>query len=214
MIFLISEFHYAAQQVNKADQPPRRHSEKPFNYIGDCRWLAVYLDADRLPRETPVTLIKNGLGLLALIAVVFGLTACNAVGGGSSKSDSEDWVWAGIPNSRILMFSRAADPHGYGEMYLLTKQGEIRQIVDNTHHNNNPSITRNGDRVAFHRWMIPDDFASLEVFMLDIGTGIETRLTDDVFATTIPKWSADGTKLAYSSWRTYDTVYRGQSFRA
>ena len=144
--------------------------------------------------------------------ILIGIMACDAGVDGSNESDPEDWVWADIPNSRILLFSRAADPYGYGEIYLLTKQGEIRQIVDNTHQNYNPSITRNGDWIAFHRWMTPGDFTSLELFMVEIGTGTEVRLTNDDFATAIPKWNADGTRLVYSSWRTYDTTTEANIF--
>ncbi|MBN2176971.1 MAG: PD40 domain-containing protein [Demequinaceae bacterium] len=151
-------------------------------------------------------MISRVASLALAAAFVLTLAACEP------EEDPTDWAWADAPNPRVLFVSRASDPHGNGEMYLLTKEGEIIPVLDGTSVNANPSITRDGTRVAFHRVVTPDDFSSTELFMVDLATGTETRLTTDEFATAIPKWNADGTELVYSSWRTYDTPSEANVF--
>jgi len=159
-----------------------------------------------------------------LVVAVFAAASCKGGSGGDATGSDTDtdqdteaetdthadengpsgWVWANAGNPRIILFSRAADPQGHGEMYLMTRDGEIAQVLDNTHKNYNPSITRDGGRIAFHRFEVPGLFESMDLFMLDLSTHEETRLTDDDFATAIPKWNPDGTRIIYSSWRNYD----------
>lgn len=142
----------------------------------------------------------------AVVGALVGITACDP------ESDPASWAWADVPNPRILLVSKATDPNGNPEVYIMTKEGEITQVLDGTYLNGNPSISDDGQRVAFHRWTTPDDFSSLELFMIDVATGEETRLTTDDFAATIPKWNDDGTRLIYSSWRTYDTPSEANVF--
>ncbi len=147
------------------------------------------------------TVALSGLALGSLLS----LAACSGDAGGTPGGDPSTWAWANASNPRILLLSHAADPYGNGEMYLLANDGTITPVVDGTHANANPSITDDGSRVAFHRYTTPGDFSSLDLFMVDISTGEETRLTDDAFPAAAPKWNPDGTRLLYSSWRTYDT---------
>ena len=145
------------------------------------------------------TLVAVAVGALAL-------TACDP------HVDPELWAWNDIPNDRILFVSKATDPYGNPEVYVMDKDGEITQVLDGTHLNGNPSLSDDGAKVAFHRWLDPGDFSSLELFMVDVVSGEETRLTTDGYFTTIPKWNDDGTRLVYSSGRTYDTPSEANVF--
>lgn len=146
---------------------------------------------------------------LVSVAVAVGamlLTSCDP------QPDPSSWAWADIPNDRIVFVSKATDPYGNPEIYLLTQEGDLTQVLDGTDLNGNPSISADGRRVAFHRWLNPEDFNSLELFMVDVATGTETRLTADGYFTTIPKWNDDGTRLVYSSGRTYDAPSEANVF--
>ncbi len=149
-------------------------------------------------------MVRRATSLILAVGFMLTLAACGQESD-ESKSDPASWAWADIPNESVLLLSHAADHHGNGEMYLLTRDGEITQILDGAHTNGSPSITDDGQRLAFHRFVTPGDFSSLTLFMVDVSTGTETRLTDDDFPAAAPKWSPDGTRLLYGSWRTYDT---------
>ncbi len=147
-------------------------------------------------------LAPGGLALGALLSIA----ACDA------PSDPVPWAWADVPNPRVLLVSHANDPTGNAEMFVLTKDGEVAPVLDGTYVNANPSITGDGELIAFHRYVTPGDFSSLELFMLDVDTGVETRLTNDAFANAAPKWNGDGTRLVYTSWRTGDTPSEANLF--
>jgi len=143
---------------------------------------------------------------LAFAASALVMTACDPV------TDPATWAWDDVPNDRILLVSKATDPYGNPEVYVMDKDGDIARVLDGTHDNANPSLSDDGTKVAFQRVVPPGDFSSLELFMVDVASGAETRLTTDDFATAIPKWDDTGTRLVYSSWRTYDSPSEANVF--
>ncbi|MCP4673698.1 MAG: hypothetical protein GY857_20620, partial [Desulfobacula sp.] len=144
--------------------------------------------------------------VLKRVLIIFVIGLASGCGGGS---DSEDWAWSQITNDKIVFLSKQQDTAGYGEIYLLTKDGQITQIVDNSYQNYNFALSPDGKAIAFHRWLVQDDFSSMELFHIDLDTLVETRLTNDDFASAIPKWNPAGSTLVYTAWRLYDQPAEG-----
>jgi Tol biopolymer transport system component len=145
---------------------------------------------------------------IACLALAFVLAACSggSSGGDDTDSDSDSDTdtgvsWADLPNHRIVFLSNAEAPATTTtELHLLEHPGTVTQLLDDATPHGNPSISPDGKTVAFHRFLVPDDFSSAELFLLDIETRVETRLTDNDFSSVAPKWSPDGSHLVFAAW--------------
>lgn len=102
------------------------------------------------------------------------------------------------PEAPIVFMSRADSPHG--ELYWMDTTGRITRLTDNERHENNPALSHDGTRIAFHGG---DEASPLswEIFVLDIATGDETQLTDNGVIDGHPDWSPDGTRIVFGSFR-------------
>jgi len=139
----------------------------------------------------------------ALVGVAF-TVAATLVGCGSSdetpgKSADAGTVsgWEDAGKSRLIFMAAGSGPSP--DVFLLDQSGSITTLVDDALPRGNPSIAPSGLEVAFHRQM-GAGFGSNEIFTRNVATGQETRVTDDAVADVAPKWSADGTRLVFSSW--------------
>lgn len=108
------------------------------------------------------------------------------------------YLWYQQENEQIVFMSRADDEEG--ELYLLNKKGEITRLTDNKRHENNPALSRDGSKVAFHAGE-SDNLLSWDIYVVDIHTLQETRLTNNTVLDGHPDWSPDGSKIVYASFQ-------------
>jgi Tol biopolymer transport system component len=107
-------------------------------------------------------------------------------------------VWKQQQNDTYLFMSRADSEAG--ELYLLDKEAHITRLTNNTRHENNPALSPDGTRIAFHAGD-ENDLLSWEIYILDLETGTETRLTDNRVLDAHPDWSPDGKQIVFASFR-------------
>jgi len=94
--------------------------------------------------------------------------------------------------------SRADEPSG--ELYVFDWDGSTRRLTHNGRHENNPALSRDGRKIAFHAG--PEgDLLGWEIYVLDIETGAETQLTRNRVLDGHPDWSPDGQRIVFASFR-------------
>lgn len=98
----------------------------------------------------------------------------------------------------VVFMSRADSPHG--ELYVMNTTGHIVRLTHNERHENNPALSRDGSKVAFHGGN-ESNMLSWEIFVIDLATGQETQLTNNFVLDGHPDWSPDGTQLVFASFR-------------
>lgn len=96
----------------------------------------------------------------------------------------------------IVFMSRA--DHPAGELYLMLIDGSIKRLTDNERHENNPAFSMDRSEIVYHGG-IEGDMLSWEIFMMDLNTGVETRLTNNRVTDGHPDWTPDGSSIVYSS---------------
>jgi Tol biopolymer transport system component len=133
--------------------------------------------------------------LIAHLSVVFALVI---VGTSCSDNDPDPTRWKDQPNERIVFMSKADSPEG--ELYLLDKSGQTSRLTYNNRHENNPALSPDGKKVAFHGGNI-NDLLTLDIFVIDLETKEETRLTNNNVLDGHPDWSPDGLKIVFASFR-------------
>ncbi|MCD4706965.1 MAG: hypothetical protein K8S62_04425 [Candidatus Sabulitectum sp.] len=127
---------------------------------------------------------------------LFFILAAGCGEGTSGPSDPFD-LWYSQQNESIVFLSKAHSSEG--ELYLLDKSGELTRLTHNNRHENNPAISRDGSRVAFQAGD-QTDMSTWEIYILDIGSGTETRLTNNSFIEAHPDWGPGDSLLVFSSW--------------
>lgn len=140
-----------------------------------------------------------------IIVIGFAFTLCTDKGGSPAQKDSFE-LWKEQPNEKIVFMSKADSPSG--EIYLMDKNGEITRLTDNDRHENNPALSPDGKKVAFHGG---DESNPLtwEIYVLDLETGEEMRLTNNNVIDGHPDWSPDGSKIVFASFRTIGVTPSG-----
>ena len=98
------------------------------------------------------------------------------------------------PNGKWIVFTSVAGT-GPGDIYIISSSGGEAVNLTNT-----PTVNEdwarwspNGQQIAFHRGPV----ASSELFILDLASETETRLTDNAVDDAWPEWSPDGKRLAF-----------------
>jgi len=105
-----------------------------------------------------------------------------------------------VPNEKIVFTSKADSEKG--ELYIMDVNGSnIERLTFNDFHENNPALSPDRKKVAFHRSKSEQDWSSYEIYILDLETGEETRLTNNNVLDGHPDWSPDGKKLIFASFR-------------
>lgn len=136
--------------------------------------------------------------LLSVLAV-----SCGNGDGGNGDNQTEPVqdalaLWKAQPNQNIVFMSKADSPEG--ELYLLDKTGQIKRLTNNTRHENNPALSRDGKKVAFNAGN-PNSMLSWEIYVLDLDTMHETQLTSNNAIDAHPDWSLDGSRIVFGSFR-------------
>lgn len=126
----------------------------------------------------------------------------------SDGAERKAWnVWANLENyndnvtenvvsSPIVFMSRADSSEG--ELYLMDTDGTINRLTNNNRHENNPAFSPDRKKVAFHAGE-EGDLLTWEIYVLDLETGEEQKITSNKVIDGHPDWSPDGTKLVFSS---------------
>jgi hypothetical protein len=96
------------------------------------------------------------------------------------------------------------DPHG-GEIWLLGLNGRLAQrLTSNRHHEEHPRISPDGRRIVFVRNVGRSgtlDANDNEIFVRDLRSGAEIRLTENRVEDGHPEWSYDGLRIIFHSRR-------------
>lgn len=110
----------------------------------------------------------------------------------------------------VVVVNRApANPAG-GDLWLADLRGRlVQRLTNNNAHEEHPKFSPDGRRIAFARnlgGLIPGgriDPRYNEIFVLDLRTGEERRLTRNEVEDGHPEWSYDGKQIAFHSRRSH-----------
>ncbi len=134
-------------------------------------------------------------GFPVIPAICLAIIGCGENTAG--PSDPFD-LWYSQQNESIVFMSRAHSTEG--ELYLLDKSGEITRLTYNSRHENSPAISRDGSQVAFQAGS-ESNMTTWEIYLLDIASGVETRLTSNTLIDAHPDWGPGDSLLVFSSWQ-------------
>ena len=135
--------------------------------------------------------VTIGIVVIAILAVILISEPVEA------KKDSHA-LWKEQPNEKIVFMSKADSPQG--ELYLLDKSGQITRLTNNNRHENNPALSPDGKKVAFHGGNT-NDLLTWDIYVIDLETKEETQLTNNSVLDGHPDWSPDGSKIVFASFR-------------
>lgn len=112
----------------------------------------------------------------------------------NSEGDDRDPAWS--PDGTKIAFTSERD--GNNEIYIMNADGTEQLRVTNSPEDEHfPAWSPDGARIVFSRLM-PDN--ANDLFVVDLATSVETRLTETLKITeSYPDWSPNGKKILYSS---------------
>lgn len=139
--------------------------------------------------------------LIVLLSVVLMLIVSGIACGNNDPDSSEEdpyALWKEQTAEKIVFMSKADSPEG--ELYLLDNHGQITRLTDDNRHENNPALSFDGRKVAFNGGEQGNQL-SWEIYILNIYTGEETRLTHNNVIDAHPDWSPDDSQIVFGSFR-------------
>ena len=141
---------------------------------------------------------KTSIILIALMILALLMISVACEEDGDVQEEDSFALWDQQPNEKIVFMSKADSPAG--ELYLLEKGGEVTRLTNNNRHENNPALSPDGKKVAFHGGDI-SEMLSWEIYTLNLETLQEDRLTNNSIIDAHPDWSPDGSKIVFGSFR-------------
>jgi len=113
--------------------------------------------------------------------------------GESSPHYSRDGQWIAYASGR---------DHPLGEIYLADVSGEnIQRLTENDVYDTSPRFSPDGSRLAFCRQFVEEidggQVKNGDIVIMDLGTGVEIRITEGPRFDCLPSWSPDGTRIVY-----------------
>ncbi len=106
-------------------------------------------------------------------------------------------VWKPQTNEKIIIASKVDSPEG--ELYVINKNGSVTRLTNNDRHENNPALSFDGKRIAFHAGEMEADPQTWDVYIMDLETMEEIQLTDNDYIDGHPDWSPDGNKIVFAA---------------
>lgn len=101
-----------------------------------------------------------------------------------------------IIDSTIVFMSRSDSEEG--ELYLIDNEGKIKRLTHNSRHENNPALSHDRQKIAFHAGEESNPL-TWDIYILDLQTGEEKRITNNNVIDGHPDWSPDDNALIFSS---------------
>jgi TolB protein len=121
--------------------------------------------------------------------------------------DGFDPAWS--PTGERIVFTEAGDGPGRREIHLASTDGSGSTLL--TRNGLDPAWSPDGRSIAFTRvgsrdvgGLTVDDFASEEIYVLDVAGRRIRRLTRNTVADKDPVWSPDGRSIVFVRWRNRD----------
>jgi len=114
------------------------------------------------------------------------------------KEISQSSLWINQPNEQIIFVSKADSEAN--ELYMLDKSQTINRLTNNDRMENNPALSFDGKKIAYHAGD-PNDVLTWEIYVMDLETLEEIQITDNNVLDGHPDWSPDGTKIVYASFQ-------------
>lgn len=99
----------------------------------------------------------------------------------------------GLLNPVLAPDGQAVAVAALGDLWLLPRQGQPRQITRDPFVDIDPAFSPDGRRLVF----ITDRSGAMELWLHDLASGSEQRLTATDAVASAPAWSPDGTEIAY-----------------
>jgi dipeptidyl aminopeptidase/acylaminoacyl peptidase len=98
------------------------------------------------------------------------------------------------PDGKWIAFGRNGTD-GHPEIFMVASDGSgEQQLTNNDVADAQPDWAPNGTQVAFTR----NNQGVSDIYVLDIATGLETRITDGTGGASDPAWSPDGLSIAFT----------------
>lgn len=140
--------------------------------------------------------------LTALLTILFGLLSLPSLRAASRSAEPR-------PDLVVVLNTNPSNPLG-GEIWLMDLSGRlVRRVTRNNSHEERPQFSPDGNRIVFVRNMggiAPGaglDPRHNEIFVYDLRTGAESRLTRNDVEDGRPEWSFDGKSIAFFSRRNH-----------
>src|SRR5918999_643079 len=117
----------------------------------------------------------------------------------SANANDSDPSWS--PDGTKIAFD--SDRDGNSNIYVMNADGsELTQLTNAHADDSNPRWSPDGTKIAFNtdRDSTQGDFENQEIYVMNAADGSnQTRLTNSPTWDTLPRWSPDGTKIAFDS---------------
>lgn len=137
-----------------------------------------------------------------IAAILFGLGCLQTSFAGTRAPDLREELV-------VVLNVKPANPLG-GEIWLMDLNGRlVRRITKNNYHEEHPKFSPDGGKIVFVRnigGIVPGlglDPKHNEIFVYDMRTGMESRLTRNNVEDGHPEWSFDGKYIAFYSRRDH-----------
>jgi Tol biopolymer transport system component len=119
-----------------------------------------------------------------------------------TDNDCSDDVPALPPDGRFIAF--ASDRKGNPELFVMDLAGlSVRQLTETFMVETHPDWSPDGTQLAFVRFASGTG-SDGDIFLIDVQTGVERRVTTHPANDMRPAWFADGARLLFSSNRDGD----------